>query len=235
MRLIILLNLSCLITVLSASEKPNFLFIFADDQSYQTIAAHGNNEVKTPNLDLLADSGVSFMNAYNMGGWNGAICVASRTMMNTGRMIWRAHAVEQNLKDLAEKGQSWAQLLEAEGYETYMTGKWHVKIDPAEFYNHVAHERPGMPNQTPQGYNRPIEGQVRSIHGPHSISHSRDSGKMASTGVKCWQMMPRAFWPMPPNRMRHFSCTLRSTHRMILDSHPSASSTCILRRTSRYR
>ncbi len=145
---------------LTAAEKPNILFIFADDQSYETIAALGNDEVKTPNLDKLVESGTSFMNAYNMGGWNGAICVASRTMMNTGRMIWRAYAVEKNLKDLAEKGQSWAQLMETQGYETYMTGKWHLKIDPAEFYNHVAHERPGMPKQTPEGYNRPIKGEI---------------------------------------------------------------------------
>lgn len=157
---LILLLLSLIGASLSAAEKPNILFIFADDQSYETIAALGNDEVKTPNLDKLVQSGTSFMNAYNMGGWSGAICVASRTMLNTGRMVWRAHAVEKNLQDLADKGQSWAQLLEAEGYETYMTGKWHVKIDPAKFYNHVANQRPGMPNATPEGYNRPIKGEI---------------------------------------------------------------------------
>lgn len=143
-----------------ASQKPNILFIFADDQSYETIAAMGNEEVKTPNLDRLVTSGTSFVNAYNMGGWNGAICVASRTMMNTGRMVWRAHALEKDLAGVARRGESWAQLLEAQGYETYMTGKWHLKIDPAEFYNHVVHERPGMPEDTEEGYNRPIKGQI---------------------------------------------------------------------------
>ena len=74
-----------------AVDKPNILFIFADDQSYETINAHGYDEVSTPHLDTLSESGVSFYNAYNMGGWNGAICVASRTMMQTGRFIWRAY------------------------------------------------------------------------------------------------------------------------------------------------
>ena len=45
------------------------------------------------------------------------------------------------------------------GYETYMSGKWHVKIKPEDIFDHVKDVRPGMPNQTPEGYNRPIEGQ----------------------------------------------------------------------------
>ena len=89
-----------------AQDKPNILFIFADDQSYETVHAHGNEAISTPHLDTLAESGVSFYNAYNMGGWNGAICVASRTMMQTGRFIWRAYRVDSRpkLKELAEKG-----------------------------------------------------------------------------------------------------------------------------------
>ena len=70
-------------------EQPNFLFILADDQSHGTVHAHGNAEVRTPNLYRLAAEGTSFLNAYNLGGWSGAICVASRTMITTGRSVWR--------------------------------------------------------------------------------------------------------------------------------------------------
>ena len=114
--------------------KPNILFIFADDQSYETIATLGNEEVSTPNLDRLANSGTAFTNAYNMGAWNGAVCVASRNMLNTGRFVWRAHAQESTLPDLAKKEGFWSQLLEKSGYTTYMSGKWHVKIDPADIF-----------------------------------------------------------------------------------------------------
>lgn len=141
-------------------EKPNILFIFSDDQSYETIAALGNEEISTPNLDRLANSGTVFTNAYNMGAWNGAVCVASRNMLNTGRFIWRAHAKESEHPDLAKKNGFWSQLLEKNGYTTYMSGKWHVKIDPAEIFTHVVHPRPGMPNQTNEGYNRPTEGEL---------------------------------------------------------------------------
>lgn len=147
---------------LSAADKPNILFIFADDQSYETIHAHGYNELHTPHLDTLAETGVSFYNAYNMGGWNGAICIASRTMMQTGRFIWRAHAVDsrKKLEELKAKRQTWPQLMEAAGYETYMTGKWHVKIPSAELYQNAVHERGGMPKQVTEGYNRPHEGKI---------------------------------------------------------------------------
>ena len=161
----LIIKLSLLVGFVSscalADDKPNILFIFADDQSYETINAHGYEEVSTPHLDTLANSGVSFYNAYNMGGWSGAICVASRTMLQTGRSIWRARQIDNRskLQVLKEKGQTWPQLMESAGYETYMSGKWHVKIPSAEIYQHAVHERPGMPNQVPEGYVRPIEGQ----------------------------------------------------------------------------
>ena len=130
------------------SDKPNFLFIFADEQSYQTIAAHGHTEVITPNLDRLAESGVSFTNAYNMGGWNGAICVASRTMITTGKSVWRAFAAADHLNEAAERGELWSQLLGEAGYETYCTGKWHINIKPETIFDHHIHERPGMPRDS---------------------------------------------------------------------------------------
>ena len=75
------------------AQQPNIIFIFADDQCFDTIHALGNKEVQTPNLDRLVNSGLTFTHAYNMGSWSGAVCVASRTMLNTGRFVWRAEKV----------------------------------------------------------------------------------------------------------------------------------------------
>ncbi|MBN12363.1 MAG: hypothetical protein CMI17_05080 [Opitutaceae bacterium] len=80
---------SCLVI---GANKPNILFIFADDQSYETIGALGNKEIRTSNLDRLVNMETAFTNTYNMGAWNGAVCVASRNMLNTGRFVGRAHA-----------------------------------------------------------------------------------------------------------------------------------------------
>ena len=74
-------------------ERPNVLFIFADDQCYDTINAMGNQEIATPSLDRLCKAGTTFTHAYNQGSWSGAVCVASRTMLNTGRYLWHANRV----------------------------------------------------------------------------------------------------------------------------------------------
>jgi arylsulfatase A-like enzyme len=138
-------------------ESPNILFILADDQCYQTIHALGNPEIKTPTLDELATRGTVFTTAYNMGGWHGAICVASRTMFNTGRFLWRANKLETQLDKLAARGELWSKEMEKLGYETYMTGKWHVNINPPEIFHHVGSVRGGMPGQVPEMYNRPLD------------------------------------------------------------------------------
>lgn len=138
------------------AEKPNILFIFADDQCYSTVHALGNDEIITPNLDKLSNSGVTFTHTYNMGAWHGAVCVASRAMLNTGRFVWNAFEYEDHQQDLVDRGEMWGQLMQKAGYDTYMSGKWHVKTNAEKLFNHVTHVRPGMPASVPEAYNRPL-------------------------------------------------------------------------------
>lgn len=142
-----------------AAEKPNVLFIFTDDQSYETIRAHGHTDIDTPNLDRLVGRGTTFTHAYNMGAWGGAVCVASRTMLLTGKTVWRAKAAEKQLADEVAAGRFWPQRMAAQGYETYFSGKWHIGADVTKAFEHVVNKRPGMPNDLPAGYNRPISGK----------------------------------------------------------------------------
>jgi len=111
---------SWLTFALSAAEKkPNILILFADDQRADTIAAHGNPHIKTPNIDRLVSSGVSFRRNYVMGGNSGAVCVASRAMLMTGKP-WMA----MNTGTLAGE-KLMPELFGAHGYTTFATGKWH--------------------------------------------------------------------------------------------------------------
>ena len=128
-------------------EKPNIVFLFADDLTYKAINALGNAEIETPNLDRLVHNGVTFSNAYNMGAWNGAVCAASRAMMISGRYVWRADKFRKNWgkKDTTHYNQSWGKLMENAGYDTYMTGKWHVDAPATKVFQNVKHIRPGMP------------------------------------------------------------------------------------------
>ncbi len=141
------------------AKKPNVLFLFADDQCFETIRALGHTDIETPNLDRLVQRGTTFTHAYNMGSWSGAVCVASRTMLITGRTVWRADAIYNETDKEREAGRLWPQMMSRAGYGTYFTGKWHIKTDAAKTFDVAKNIRGGMPKDTPLGYNRPLPGQ----------------------------------------------------------------------------
>ena len=145
--------------VQAASDKPNILFIFADDQCYQTLGALNNDEVHTPNLDRLIKRGLTFTHAYNMGSYSGAVCIASRMMLNSGRFVWHAQALHAQGEAERKAGRWWSEHMKKAGYETYMTGKWHVRASAKKSFDHQVNERPGMPKTVPEAYNRPVKGQ----------------------------------------------------------------------------
>lgn len=142
-------------------KKPNILMIYTDDQTYDSIRALGNMEIRTPNIDRLVKRGTSFTQCYNPGGWHGALCVASRTMMNTGLFLWQARSLEGHSKrydPLITAHSMLSQRMQDAGYWTALTGKWHVSgCKPQRVFDKVANERPGMPGTVPQAYNRPGE------------------------------------------------------------------------------
>lgn len=142
------------------AEKPNVLFLFADDLTFEAIRSFGHTDIDTPNLDKLAASGKVFTHAYNMGSWSGAVCVASRTMLNTGRYVWRAQSAD--LKKMQSENQMWSQRMAAQGYDTFMTGKWHVSVPADKVFKTATHIRGGMPGTVPSAYNRPLAGQPDS-------------------------------------------------------------------------
>ncbi len=142
------------------AAKPNVLFLFADDLTYEAVRAFGHTDIDTPNLDRLAARGTTFTRAYNMGSWSGAVCVASRMMLNTGRSVWDAGAVYKETDKERQSGVIWSQLMSKSGYKTYMTGKWHVQTDAAKCFDVTADVRPGMPKTVPTAYDRPIAGQT---------------------------------------------------------------------------
>ena len=137
------------------AEQPNILFIFADDHSYEAVGKLGLLDIETPNIDRLMQLGTSFKYAYNMGSWTGAVCIASRTMLNTGNTIWRAPRNRRALNEQIQAGKTWSQLLKKAGYRTYMTGKWHLPTNVSDIFDVVADVRPGMPEDFPEGYKRP--------------------------------------------------------------------------------
>lgn len=137
------------------AQPPNIVFIFADDQCFDTLGALGNDEIETPHLDRLVRQGTTFTHCYNMGSWSGAVCVASRTMLNSGRYLWRAESIYGTSEQERQQGRWWSELMKQAGYRTYMTGKWHCRASAQAAFDVTADVRGGMPAQTPAGYDRP--------------------------------------------------------------------------------
>lgn len=104
------------------AARPNILLIETDDQRADSIAALGTPFVRTPSLDRLAAQGFSFLNARNQGSNNGAVCIASRSMCQSGQSLW--HYGDQ-LKGRVTLGE----MLRSAGYHTYGTGKWHNGVE----------------------------------------------------------------------------------------------------------
>jgi arylsulfatase A-like enzyme len=105
-------------SITSAAERPNILFVFSDDQRADTIAALGNQHIRTPNLDRLVKEGTVLKRAYCMGAMGDAVCVASRAMLLTGRTLFR---IRPDLRDQP----TWPEQFAAAGYTTFISGKWH--------------------------------------------------------------------------------------------------------------
>ena len=103
-------------------KKTNILFIFSDDQQYNTIRALGNNHIVTPNLDSLVRRGTSFTNAHIMGGTSSAVCMPSRAMLLSGRTLFH---LEGKGRRIPPEHITLPEVLRNAGYTTYHTGKWH--------------------------------------------------------------------------------------------------------------
>lgn len=116
------------------AEKPNFLVVVTDDQTFESIAALNNAEIHTPNLDRLTRRGMTFSHTFNQGSWSGAVSVASRAMLITGQHLYHAGLNDAYLDGWARckhpKGAETEVPLMGEvfsdaGYDTFLTGKWH--------------------------------------------------------------------------------------------------------------
>jgi len=109
-----------------SNARPNILFLFTDDQRYDTIGALGNRSIQTPNMDRLAESGVSFTQAHIPGGTSGAVCMPSRAMLHTGRSLFHIQGAGESIpEDQITLGETFRE----QGYITFGTGKWHNRHD----------------------------------------------------------------------------------------------------------
>ncbi len=133
-------------------KQPNFLFLIADDLTFRGVGALGNPEVATPAIDRLVERGCTFTHCFHQGSWSAAVCVPSRTMLNSGLTAFRA-------RKQAESAPLWGQTFAEAGYETALLGKWHLSQPMLErSFRTPGRVAPGMFESGPDAYNRPGPG-----------------------------------------------------------------------------
>jgi arylsulfatase A-like enzyme len=105
-------------------RRPNLLFVFSDQQSFDMLGCAGNARIKTPNLDAFAEQGIRFEHAVA----NCPLCTPCRSMLLTGRhpLYNNCFDNDRRLMTGAEIGPGLGHVLRDAGYRMGYVGKWHL-------------------------------------------------------------------------------------------------------------
>ncbi len=119
-------------------EKPNIIFIMADDLGYADLGCYGQKKIKTPNIDKLAANGMRFTQCYA----GATICAPSRSVLMTGQHTGHTrirgnmckyggtvgHKGNREVRrmNLLKEDVTVASVMQTAGYRTCLAGKWHI-------------------------------------------------------------------------------------------------------------
>jgi arylsulfatase A len=133
-RILLALLATVVCTVMHAADRPNIVFILADDLGYGDVRCNfPEGKIATPNIDRLASQGMRFTDAHTTS----SVCTPTRYSLMTGRYNWRSRLQQGVLGGLSprliEPGrQTVASLMKEHGYHTACIGKWHLGMDWAK-------------------------------------------------------------------------------------------------------
>lgn len=160
------------------TDRPNILLITTDQQRFDTIHATGNPHIRTPHLNWLADTGITFDNCYT----DCPICMPARATIMTGKHAYNHGQLGNTGQRPIQRETSLPALLTAAGYQTRAQGKmhWeplrcnygfeHMEILP-DYYRHMAaNPHLGYPKDHGVGENE-MEPVISTVHDSHSLTH----------------------------------------------------------------
>jgi len=152
-----LLTVSGTLVELSAAEKPNIVYILADDLGYGEVQALNpeRNKIPTPHMDSLATKGMVFTDAHSTS----SVCTPTRYGILTGRYNWRTRLQRSVLYGfdrplIAKDRLTVAGFLKQQGYTTACIGKWHLGLNLPTKNGQPAHKK----TNTDLDWKAPVKG-----------------------------------------------------------------------------
>lgn len=189
---------------MNASKQPNVVFILTDDQGIWANGCYGNPEIRTPNIDRLADTGIRFTNFF----CTSPVCSPSRASLLTG-CIPSQHGVhdwisdgnvlpdqEMRVEDKKEiypavsylKGRiGYTDVLTEHGYTCGISGKWHLgdSLRPQKSFKHwFVHQRGGGPYN-----NAPMVREGKQVNEPGYVTNA-----ITEEALKFLEAMEKPFY-----------------------------------------
>ncbi len=178
----------------AAGGPPNIVFLMTDNHRWDHLGCMGNDIIQTPNIDRLAERGVTFTNAF----CTTSICAATRATVFTGEFR-REHGYTFTMPPMSVQrmDRSYPALLKQAGYRTGFVGKLGVEVDPRapdrmfDFYrrriasstSNPYYRKPAsvyMPARNPYGAADPADGplkHVTTINGDDAVEFVRTSSQ----------------------------------------------------------
>lgn len=191
------------------SERPNIIFIMTDDHSPKAMSCYGSPFIKTPNLDRIANEGIRLDNCYATNALSGP----SRACILTGKFS-HLNGFTDNASIFNAEQQTFPKLLQENGYQTALIGKWHLISEPQgfDFWSILSGQGEQgdyfNPDFLENGKNITEQGYVTDVITDKVIDFIDNRDKTKPFMMMFHHKAPHRNWMPAPRHLGHFNDTV---------------------------
>ncbi|MHA6480921.1 sulfatase family protein [Paenibacillus sp. strain BS8-2] len=188
----------------ASNKRPNIVFIMSDDHAAHAISSYGSLINETPNIDRIAKEGMRFDNCF----CTNSICSPSRAATLTGTYN-HINGIKTIFDEFDGRQQTLPKLLQADGYQTSIIGKWHLghggMSDPTgfDYWNILPHQGEYIdPDMIEMGVQKKYKGYVTDLITDMSIKWIDNCDKDRPFMLMCHHKAPHRSW-VPDEKHAH--------------------------------